>query len=223
MIYYNIARTNKLDIIGHYPQTKEVISSKYHINNINSAEKVNPNYFPDFEPKYGLEFFSKSIQTDVIDRGSLEFGFIVSEKLKTLLSNFNLPPYKFHSIDVYNAKSRYYWFQYITDFEYFFDAKNSEIEIFDIFKQEVIEVVKFNSFQELINYNRQLVLQIGKTLRYKLVKLKPNFPNFDFFEIKGTKNFTLITDSLKRELESHNITGLEYLEYNKVERYITDL
>lgn len=216
MIYYNISRTNELDVIGHYPQTKEIISSKYHVNNIDSVEQINPDYLPDFEPKYGLELLSESIETDVLDRGSLEFGFVVSEKLKNILLNFNLPPHKFHCIDVSNVEGKYYWFQYVTDFEEFFDAGNSEMEIFDIFKQKVIELVKFNSFQELIDANRQLVLQIGKIMRYKSIKLKPNFVQLDLFEIKGANNFTLITESLKRELEFQNITGLEYLEYNIV-------
>lgn len=216
MIYYNIGRTNELDVIGQYPQTKEVTSSKYHIDNIDSAVKVNPNYFPDFKPKYGLELLSKSIATDVIDKGSLEFGFIVSEKLKKLLSDFNLPPHKFHSIDVYNVNTQYYWFQFVTDFESFFDVENSEVEIFDIFKQEVTKVITFNSLQEIIELNRKLVLQIGKTMRYKSIRLKRDFPHFDLFEIKGAKNFTLITDTLKRELESQNITGLEYLRYDKI-------
>lgn len=216
MIYYNIGRTNELDVIGQYPQTKEVTSSKYHIDNIDSAAKVNSNYLPDFKPKYGLELLPKSIATDVIDKGSLEFGFVVSEKLKRLLSDFNLPSHKFHSIDVYNVNTQYYWFQFLTNFESFFDVKNSEIEIFDIFKQEVIEVVTFNSLQEIIESNRKLVLQIGKTMRYKSIRLKRGFPQFDLFEVKGAKNFTLISETLKREFESQNITGLEYLKYDKV-------
>lgn len=216
MIYYNIGRTNELDVIGQYPQTKEVTSSKYHIDNIDSAVKVNSDHFPDFKPKYGLELLPKSIATDVIDKGSLEFGFVVSEKLKRLLSDFNLPPHKFHPIDVYKVNTQYYWLQFLTDFESFFDVKNSEIEIFDIFKQEVIEVVTFNSIQEIIESNRNLVLQIGKTMRYKSIRLKRNFPQFDLFEVKGAKNFTLITETLKKEFESQNITGLEYLKYDKV-------
>lgn len=216
MIFYNIGHTNEIDIIGHYPQTKETVSSSYHIDNFNSIEKVSPNAFPDFTPKYGLDLHKESNETDILDRGALEFGFILSEKLKFLLERFNLPPHRFYPIDVYNAKNQYYWLHYITDFEQFFDVRNTEVEIFDIFKLEVIENKIFNSFQELINFNRNLVLQMGKTMRYKSISLHSNFPKFDLFEVTGAKNFTLITKSLKDELENENITGLEYLEYNKI-------
>ncbi len=217
MTFYNIGHTNNISIIGGYPQTERTKRLGYHVEDFNSERKVNANILPDFEPNFGLDLNEKSNETDIIDRGTLEFGLVVSAKLKSILSRYNLPPHKFYPIDVYNAKNKYYWFHYITDFESFFDLKKSEIEIFDIFKQEVVDIVKFNSFKELTNYNRQLVLKIGKTMRYKSIKLNSNFPKFDLFEIKGAKHFTLITKTLKDELEAQKITGLEYLEYNKIE------
>ncbi len=216
MIFYNISHTNELDIIGFYPQTKEVKSSQYNIDKINAAEKVVESSFPSYNPNYGLELDRKSKETDVIDRGGLEFGFVISENLKIILEEYKLPPHRFYPIDVYNASKKYYWFHYITDFKSFFDVKNSELEIFDIFELKVISTVKFNSYAELISMNRDLVLQMGKTLRYNLIKLKSSFPNYDLFEIQGVKHFTLISEELKQRLNNEKITGLEYLEYDKI-------
>lgn len=94
--------------------------------------------------------------------------------------------------------------------------KIQKLKFLTFLNKRLLEVITFNSLQEIIELNRKLVLQIGKTMRYKSIRLKRDFPHFDLFEIKGAKNFTLITDTLKRELESQNITGLEYLRYDKI-------
>ena len=217
MTFYNVGHSNELEIIGYYPQTQRTKRLGYHVDDYNSERNVTPDLFPEFAPNYGLDLNPKSIATDVIDRGTLEFGIVISENLRKILHDYNLPPHKFYPIDVYNSNRNYYWFHYISNFRSFFDVKNSEVEIFDIFKQEIVDVVRFNSFEELNDFNRQLILQVGKTMRYRLIKLRPSFPKYDLFEIKGAQHFTVISDRLKNELERQSITGLEYMKYNMIE------
>ena len=216
MTYYNIGSTNEIDVIGNYPQTQRTKRLGYHVDDVNSELKVKSDVFPKFHPKYGLDLHPKSKETDVLDRGTLDFGFVVSNKLKTLLGKFKLPPHKFYRIDVYGTSKDYYWFHTITDFATFFDVRKSEIEIFDILTLEVTENILFESLTGLNEYRKKLVMEAGKIMRYKSIQLNSTFPNYDLFEIQGAQYFTLISNKLKKTFEQEGITGLECLEYDKI-------
>lgn len=114
MKFYNIGRTNDVEAIGNYPQTE--LADIYNVEAMDSYRRVPVESFPDFEPKYALTLSPNSKATDVLDGVSLNFGIVVSDNLKTLLEKFNLPPFRFYSIDVIGSNKKYFWFHYITQF-----------------------------------------------------------------------------------------------------------
>ncbi len=215
MKYFNIGLTNDISVIGYYPQTERTQKRGYHIDNFKSELNVHPDLFPDFEPIYGLDLHPNSKQTDLIDKASLDFGFVVSEKLKLILEMFKLPPHKFYRIDVFGANIQYYWLHYITKIDKYLDMKNTEIEIYNNRPPFIVQEVKiFNSYNEMIEFKKNLPYNLA--VRYKKITLKSEFPNYDLFEVTGIQYFTLISQKLKNELFHQDISGLEIIEFNKL-------
>jgi hypothetical protein len=213
MNFYNIGRTNEIDVIGFYPQTK--LADLYNLEANDSFRKVLFDSFPDFQPKYGLILNPNSKETDLLDSVSLGFGFVVSERLKILLREFILPPHRFYPMDVIGSAINYFWFHYITEIEKYIDYAKTEIEVYKSRAPFNVEEIKtFSSQIEIMNFKR--ALPYNKAIKFKSIQLKENFPNYDIFEITGAQYFTLISERLRDKLIRENITGLEIVEYKKI-------
>jgi hypothetical protein len=102
MKFYNLGHSSNLEVIGHYPQTK--LMDNYNPTLENSHRNVQWDKLSDLNPLYGLEMYESSLPTDIIDRASLAFGLVVSEKLKMVLKSLNLPPHRFYPIRVIHQK-----------------------------------------------------------------------------------------------------------------------
>ncbi|MDO6852609.1 hypothetical protein Q4599_03405 [Cellulophaga lytica] len=216
MKYYSIGKSNEIDIIGFYPQTKRTSKSGFYIGDYNSERQVNPGEFPDFEPNFGLDINSEAKETDVLDSAScLSFGLIISKKLKLILEEYALPPHRFYPIKVYDSIEQYYWFHYISKIEKYIDFKSTTIEIYvnrPPFK--IQEIKTFNSQEELMNFKREMSYK--SSMKFKSICLTENFPKYDLFEITGAQYFTLISHKLMKRLKDEKITGFEYQEYDKI-------
>lgn len=212
MKYFNIGQTSEIDVIGFYPQTKRAVG--YHVDSVNNVMR---NLFPDYQPLYGLELNPNSKATDVIDKGILNFGLVISQRFKTLLEAFNLPPHRFYPIDVLGTDIKYYWFHYISNMEKYIDFNKTELEIYNSLPPfEVQKRFVSESYEALIEICREIVSTRGRAIRYKLIQINGNFPCYDLFEIVGAQYFTLISGKLKEEIIKNNITGLELIEYSQI-------
>lgn len=212
MKYYNIGNTNEIEVIGFYPQTER--TKGYHVDSVNN---ILSNSFPDYTPQYGLTLSPKSIATDIIDRGILDFGMVISQKFKSVLEKFKLPPHRFYPIDVLGSDKKYFWFHYITNIEKFINYKKTELEIYNSLPPfEVKEHFFSESYEHLLSISREIVITRGRSIRYKFIQFTTNFPNYDLFEITGAQYFTLISEQLKDEIINEGITGLEIVEYDRI-------
>ncbi|MBO0591282.1 hypothetical protein I2486_07655 [Cellulophaga sp. E16_2] len=217
MKYYNIGLSDNISVIGCYPQTERTKKNEYHINSYNSELKVANYEFPEFTPKYGIDLCKNAIATDILDRATLDFGLVVNERVKNILENYILPPHRFYPINVFGqSKYDYYWFHYITPFNSIINIENCEIEVFDKYDFIIIEILRFNNLSELQSFSKEMIFDPNNDIRYKSIQLKSTFPKYDLFEITGAQYFTLISAKLKERLDIENITGLEFLEYSKV-------
>lgn len=216
MKYYLISESRKPNVIGHYPQTMRTKNEGYHVDSFDSERRIKAGEFPDFDPKYGIDLNPKALATDIIDKSSLSFGFVVSERLRLLLMDFKLPPYRFYPIDVFGTKNVYYWFHYITDVWKYIDFESTEIEVVHKFKFNVEKTVKFSSFKDVMDFKKSLPRQ--NTIRFGSIRLNEDFPNYDIFELTGPKYFTLISEDLKESLTNSNITGVDFVEYERISK-----
>lgn len=216
MKLFYLEQKTEPEIIGFYPQTRRTKNKGYHVDAYNSERKVSRDAFPEFNPRYGLELHPKSITTDVLDKSTLPFGYVVSERFKEILENHNLPPHRFYNIDVFGTSDTFYWFHSITNISKFIDFEKTEIEVFNVIKQVVLETIKGLTFEKIKKMKRETVLKRGIALRFKSIALNNDFPNYDIFQIDGAQYFTLISEKLKQKLEEENITGIGLKEYSKI-------
>lgn len=171
MRYYSIGRINEISVIGHYPQTERTKKLGYHVDAFNSESKIESNEFPDFIPKYGLDLHPRSIETDVLDSGTLDFGLVVSQRLKTILESFKLPPNKFYPIDVYNSQNKYYWFHFISDMDKYSNFTKTEVDIYiNRPPFEVKEVKTFTSNSEILSFKKKIALQFRHEISENYIK-----------------------------------------------------
>lgn len=202
--------TREIDVIGAYPQSTAGVPFYGELN----SQNMHHNELPDLVPKYGIDLHPDANATDVIDSGNLPFGFVVGEKVKRILKEFNLPPHRFYPVDVTGTNEKYYWFHYITNFWDYVDFSHTEIQVIDKFKYTLQETKTFNSLSDVMKFkkdlSRQSVIRIGK------IRLYNDFPHWDLFHISGPQNFTVIRENLKNRFTSETISGFEMKQYNKI-------
>jgi hypothetical protein len=158
-----------------------------------------------------------SIGTDILDNVELTFGLLISDKLKSLIENFNLLPHKFYEIDVLGTIEKYYWFHYITNFEMFVDFRKTTIEIFNSHGGfEVIDTISLVSLDELKKLKEEIYLENGKAIRFGDIILNNGFPKYDLFEESLINYQTIISEKLKNTLVANRITGVEFRNLEKL-------
>lgn len=151
-------------------------------------------------------------------------GWIVSEKVKKILSDFNIGKHLYYPIIVEHKEEKYtnyYYLQFSNDASKFVDYKKSTFymnkSILDIADtREDIEIDSKNEIEEKTKELRKT--DEWCSIKPKTIILTNKFPAFDLFEFHNVNTISkFISDRLKLKLESENITGYEAKETSKVQ------
>lgn len=143
--------------------------------------------------------------------GDIEFGgmgIFVSEKALGEFIKYSLPTYRFFPVDVIlhgeKSSTNFFWIQFINyDMTNFIDFMGSNI----IIKESDEKVENLDQFRVVTYFKTKKELSINKLV------FKPDFPNFDFFEISGLGYFQLITKRFKENcIEKNILTGLHPMD-----------
>lgn len=134
MKYYLLSWSVNKKEIGYYPQTigNEFIDENgelplYSKGNITNEE------FPSDLTNFNFEIHKKAKLTDVVDASNISArGLLVSEKVKNIMSEFNILNHKFYSASVlFKGKEySYYWLHIV----------NTSLEGIDFLNSNFIEV-----------------------------------------------------------------------------------
>jgi len=217
MGYYYITKIDDLKEIGHYPQTN--LKKGYNPRK-NGHFQVKSNEFPDFIPNLELVIHSKAIPTDYLDHSS-SGRMIISQRMKIIIENHNIPRHHFYPIKVYhnNILLNYYWLHFIVDdFWSFLDTQNSYAEhktFLDSLKTKVIKKIPIICREQIIKEDDEI--PISDILALGHVKMKKGFPKYDLYKIGCLSYNTLISESLRDSLISEGMTGFETKLYDKFE------
>jgi hypothetical protein len=213
-MYYTISTSDNITEIGYLPQVnlaKDFIPNSKDYTNVkwNSLFKENPSLNFDLNPKANV--------TDLITGAIPSFGLIISEKIKKILEQVNLPLSKFYPINI-NKDNRkimqYYWFHYLSDFWNYVDMKKSTYLILNKFTFKQLEEITIGTLDEVKEIKKSL--PFDKIIRPKELYLTSQFPNYDIFEITDIQYITIISEKLKNTLLEKNITGCTFDEYSKI-------
>jgi hypothetical protein len=140
-------------------------------------------------------------------------GFLMNERFRDTLENFNLPDHRFYPAFVKDVASKaysYYWLQMVIDYtRKYIDFKKSDFEITStsIIKKESMPV-EINSNEEYIETKSKLPEK--QRIRLSKVVLNKVFEqsNLDIFKIVDLSGSWIISERLKTAIAERNITGV---------------
>jgi len=172
MKYYFLAcATNKKETGVLGPQCM-VFPTGYNLqwyDQPNSMTKITNDKFPDNNPEFIFELDPKAKLTDFISQSIINArGFLISEKVKSILEKFALPQHKFYSAKVfYNGKPiQYYWLHLLDNLYSEIDYTSSKFyhgltqgwKTSDVIVNSLDDIVILRKQMKLI-YAESLVLQ----------------------------------------------------------------
>lgn len=205
MIYYKFLNNNDENVIGQYPQT--ILSKNYDPSLSNSHWNLKRNKFADFNLNYELVLNLRSTPTNFLDGASSPSGLIISEKVKSFLSDFNLPPHKFYRIKVYqkNKLLDYYLLQIInTDIWDYIDEEKSTIKVSNSINDYTISVPVISK-EYVKKLNEFYLLDFNYTLSPESIFFKKNYPNFDIISLDNLAEDFFFSLKLKKALENEKL------------------
>ena len=170
--------------------------------------------FPAFIPKLEFELNKTAKLTDVLSNAAISgFGFIVNDKVKDVLSKFNLMTHRFYDVKVIMPKtgevlSYYYLHPCNPDLTRLIDYKKSVFyETKWTFRENIIKIKSYDHYKELKAQDKKAMFGVDLDEIY----VNGNFDkSLDLFAFLPFANSTYVTNRLKDELEKNNIKGLTF-------------
>ncbi|UOQ68850.1 imm11 family protein [Hymenobacter volaticus] len=198
---------------------------EYDIEAPTSQSKLSDKRLPELEPQFSRLLVTGPL-TDVLADGRAigGTGFIVSDKLKKLLAEFNLGTHRFYSLKSFEYNSdkkldvEYYWLQIIgTIFYDLIDYNNSSFFIFDDFEEKIINKIDVRTpggMIEAINSTKETdnsIIYNKMVFNDKFIKY-----NLDLFYLNNISDnlftYPIVSDRLKEKIEQYGVSGLEFKE-----------
>ena len=197
-----------------FPQIQEM-SKGYDYDAENSVDELAKFYdtLPSFEPNLDAFILHKQAKpTDFLSNSLTSVGYLVSEKAKTLLSQFNLPEHKFYPASVLHKNEPlkgYYWLQIINDFRKFVDYGKSHFFIYQNFSKNAGSI-KIQSEQDYLEKNSSIRINDPTLCIWaNKISFTDKFPShLDFFALSKFNSNTFVSKKLSQSLMDHIITGL---------------
>jgi hypothetical protein len=187
----------------------------YHHEHPFSLKNISPSKIPDFAPELGcVELVNGAKLTDFISSVMINYGFVINDKVKSILEKFKLPKkHIFFPLPIsYNASiyGNYYWFLYVSDQTSFIDYSKTEFFVSNLI-DEKIKDVRINSRNELLNMLD--VIDMGMKVRASKICFDDSFNNtHDLFEISKIDTNTYISEQLANVFIQEEIQGITLTE-----------
>lgn len=216
-MYYSLVFSSEPSVIGNqYPQIQKMspdydFNSSSSVYNVSRSFRTLPNVVPDFN---GFVLHNRAKLTDFISNVfSYPNGFIVSERVKNILSMCTLQTHAFYPIVLYHKGLRidnFFWFHIIYDLTDVVDYERSTFFVKKVHNE--LGEVSVSSKSDFLNkreaieqeYSGQNVTLWAKKLQFL------SHANFDFFKIGMFDRRCFITDKTYNMFCSEGVTGVEY-------------
>lgn len=163
---------------------------------------------------------AKSKLTDIISSWIISgYGFLISKKLKTLLSKFNLCRHEYYGVTLKlendgSIRDDYFWLHLGTSEIYEqVDYKKSKFYTTDAsIREEDIELTCFQDYKDFVNSKEPGWGIFAEEIHFKEGYELP----FDVFVFHYFSMKVYITEALKLEIEKQGITGVEIEEVDNI-------
>lgn len=172
--------------------------------------------FPDYIPGLdGIMLSGSAKLTDIVSNGFSGDLFILSDKVKQIIEQYNLCPHRFYPLGLYRRKVKYNYFllyivsNYIDSVEC---AKTSFVE-YNIASGKFFGDVCIKSKEELFQKRDEMKKErgISQTIWGNRIVMNDLFDKtLDFFVISRIDANLYISERLKNNIESAGLTGWEF-------------
>lgn len=218
MKYFAIESSLNEKLMGKIPQVKEF---KHNCNIDEESNFIDNFIFEKIEIQPILSnvvLFANAKQTDLIDTlgdVGFKFGYLISDKFKQILDQFNCYGFQFFKTYVIqeNEKLNDYWVINKYDFPHqFIDFKKTVFLLNDrdVNRNLISEPISFRSIEDFnllvnsIKYPKMILIRdlfFTDDFEFDLFSIR-------FYEKGGHKG--IVSEKLKNEIENSGITGIEF-------------
>lgn len=211
MRYYGLRPTRDVGVAGAFPQA--VATERNLFGSPFSPIDIQYPIIRDSIPFAELELVDGAQLTDVLSSYSIPFGLLVSERLKSILSQCRLPPHMFYKIRLIHLgvqSCTYYWMHYYDDLWQYVEPSKTIFEVFHRTRKVPINEVSIASRDSLAELESSLEFLHG--VRLKSLVFTEQYPNYDIVldNIFGLR--TLVSERLVEKLVRANVTGYDTFE-----------
>lgn len=213
MKYFDLTKSNDIRIVGEIPQVSATENNLF--GSPFSPINVRYDKILDKIPLLELEFEKKAKKTDLLSSYNIYFGLLISEKIKQIVSDFNLPNHKFYHLNLLKNKKNvngYYFFHFYDNLFHYLDYKKTKIAIMHKFNFSVLDEFVLQSEEHLKEIKSSLKFE--EHIRLKELHFNDTFPNYDIMTNNILGFQTLISEKLLFALQENDITGYEVSEYH---------
>jgi len=206
-MYFHIELQTENNQIGkEYPQTECLTQPQAH--SLSAWE------FPKFEPKMIFKLSKKAILTDFLSNSATGgTGYLISQKLKDILTEFNLMDSRIYPVIIHTAKGDLlYYFLLLSEPDLIHKVNYTKSIFYETkygFKENIIQISSFADYKE--KKKQDTKASFGVKLDKTVVTEKFN-KDLDMFTFLPFDNNVYISQRLKKALIINNITGIDIKE-----------
>lgn len=212
-----MTESSNTDVIGNdFPQCTKMTKG-YDYDAPNSVHKLDRHRrsFPDFTPNLHSFVLNRTAKlTDIVSAAVISgCGFLVSEKVKSIVERFETIPVKFYQAKLIHRQKSYdyYWMHLVShDFSQLIDYPRSEFEA--VYLGTQLETFQVNSFDELLMKKAEFVqLQHGSYVDVRGLSLRINksIAKYSILSLLGFDFRFHLRQDLKEEFLNNNCSGLD--------------
>ena len=189
-----------------YPQSGLCLN--YDKNSQNSIRNLKSFELPNFQPNFNyFELDTKANLTDLLSASMMQYGLMISEDLKSLITEFNIQEYQTFEVPVYSIKNthQYYWLHFgETDIlsNINFPKSNFAICEFGV-KKDNITIESYEHYQSTLSSISSM-----SNIKAELISIN-SAPNYDLFVIPFIDGLIYLSNNLKSAIEQSNLTGID--------------
>lgn len=217
MKYFALQTSLNKKVLGKYPNIDGFV---HHCNVDEESKFIDKFLFEKIEIKPVLSNVILSNDAKLIDfidvfgDVGFNFGYIISDKFKQILDQFNCYGFQFFETYIIQNNQRIdnYWQTNIYDFAFsFIDFKNTLflLKDRDLNRNVISKSINFsneNEFKLFVNN-----LSYPKMISFSSISFTENM-NLDFFTLRYSDGAQkgIVSEKLKNEMEKNEITGIEF-------------
>lgn len=220
MLYYKFAPAADTPATGpEYPQIQKMAPGYDYdtSNSVYALSRENQN-IPEYTPNLDYFVLARNAKpSDLLSAAVIYGGFLVSEKFRMLLEQFQLPTHKFYPAKVKWRKEflNYFWMHTICDLTDYVDYPSSKFFVY----QNYITVLGFVDVKSKDEYLKK-VEELKKANPGKILTIWASqislpasiIKNYDLFEIGAFNADSYISESIREAILDQKITGCDISE-----------